>query len=58
MKVPLAVSAWVSNLYAYLSQALGGPDGGGIRHAGVEGDVGVGGVGGLLGGDGSDAVAG
>ena len=33
-------------------------DGGGIRHAVVEGDVGVDGVGGLLGGDGSDACRG
>jgi hypothetical protein len=48
------------NLCTYLGQALGGPDGGGISHVGVEGDVGVGvgGVVGLLGGDGSDAVAG
>jgi hypothetical protein len=50
----------ICNLSTYLGQALGGPDGGGISHVGVEGDVGVGvgGVVGLLGGDGSDAVAG
>ena len=57
--MPLDVSVReFCNLCTYLGQALGGPDGGGISHVGVEGDVGVGGVVGLLGGDGSDAVAG
>ena len=50
------------NLSTYLSQALGGPDGVGFSHVVGEVDVGVGigvgGVVGLLGGDGCEAVAG